>query len=629
MPPLPAKPPSADPPPVAPTGARSRAATLFCALAVALLVIGASALRIGMTHGLPIWDRESPVGLMKSDPALLYWFTERIAEAGGALPDDLASCTSVQWPDAVDARVEFPQLQPWLAANTWRWFGGALPLHEWCVTLFSSLAALALVGVFGLARELTGNRALALAATAMAFVLPANLRTATHVLLGEDVALPALAFHFWLLARAARVRCAAAFALAGVPLAIALMAWHATGFFVAIEAGAFLLWFLRHGKNPFAVRHAWVMLAPVVLASALEPMLRGKLALLSLPLLIAWTLLVLAGIERRRALSPARRVGATIGVLAALGAIAFAVGHALGVAGDYSHVFGLVAAKLRWLGQFPADPTALPFEVRILWQGPFATSSLGELVRYLSLPLFGALLAVALALRHRREHALLPFLAPALLVALLAAWLIQRTLVLAGLLFPIATVLALQSLLARRGAALAAAAIVALASGAWFPTYVELATTSNLWHGRDQAAEIRGAVLAIEKVVPPGEPVACDEINGTAVLAHTRRPILAQPKYEWSGARARLEEFRVVATLGTPAELADWLRRHRCRWLLLDWMQLWGTRYQVGIPDTENQMEGDTALALAYQGLPLAGFRSVWRSGGKRDGMRLYVLEAP
>lgn len=631
-----------------------RLAPLLSALCLIALVVGAWRLRVGMTEGLPIWDPASPIGLMKSDPALLFWFSERIAEAGGALPDDLAACTSVQWPDAVDARVEFPQLQPWLAAVSWRALGGTMPLHAWCATFFSLLAALTLVGVHGLARELTGSRALALAATALAFVLPANLRTATHLLLGEDVALPALAFHFWLLARAARVRTAAALAVAGVPLAIALAAWHATGFFVAIEAGAFLAWWLRHGRNPFAVRHAWLLLVAPIVAGLAEPMLRGKLALLSLPLTIGWTLLLAAAIERRRPLGGAARAGFAAGALALLLALGAAAPHVLGTgAGDYSHVFRLIAAKLRHLGQFPDDPAALPFEVRILWQGPFDTTSVGDLFRFLSLALPGALLALPLAWRAWRPGAAaaarstegaatnaLPFLAPALLAALLAAWLIHRTLVLAGVLFPVATVVTLQSLFsgpARCGGAAAAGAprfgvlgaalLLPLLSVPWFDTYARRATRDNLWHDPAQAVELRSAIAAIEKVVPKDEPILCDEVNGTAVLAHARRPILAQPKYEWAAARARLEEFRMVATHGTPEELAAWMRAHRCRWLLLDWLFLWSTRYQAGIAYSEDQMAGDTALALAYQGLPLPGFRSVWRSGGKRDGMRLYVLE--
>jgi len=617
-----------------------RLAALLSALLLAALVGGAWALRVAMTHGLPIWDAREPAGTMKSDPALLYWFAERIAEEGGAIPADFARCKSVQWPDVVDARVEFPQLQPWLAAATWRWFGGDTPLHEWCVLLFSLLAATTLASAWGLARELTGSRALAFAAAAIAFVLPANWRTATHVLLGEDVALPALACHLWLLARAARVRTPAAFLLAGAPLAVAMAAWHATGFFVAIEAGAFFAWYLRSGENPFATRHAWLLLLPFALACLVEPMLRGKLQLLSLPMALAVSLLALAAIERRRKLAATVRCGAAAGCVAALLGAGVVAGRLAGAGlGDYSHVFRLIAAKLLHFGQLPADPAALPFEVRILWQGPFETTSPAELWSYLSLPLLGGVAAIALAWpqwRRRRASAgegaaapppwLAP-LAPFLLAALLAAWLITRTLVLPGLLLPVASLLVVQRLAKGRLAVGALAALLFVVPGLSFPGFVEKATTKNLWHGRDHAAEIRGAVAAVKKLVPEGEAIASDEINSTALLAHARRPILVQPKYEWAAARARLEEYRMVATRGTPRELADWMRSRDCRWLLLDWYTLWGTRYQAGLPDSATGMDADTALALAYQKLPLPGFREVWRSGGKRDGMRLYVLE--
>jgi hypothetical protein len=625
-----------------------RLAALLSALLLAALVGGAWALRVAMTHGLPIWDATNPVGTMKSDPALLYWFTERIAEAGGTIPADFAQCKSVQWPDVVDARVEFPQLQPWLAAATWRAFGGATPLHEWCVLLFSLLAATTLASTFGLARELTGSRALAFAAAAIAFVLPANWRTATHVLLGEDVAIPALACHLWLLARAARLRSPVSFLLAGAPLAVAMAAWHATGFFVAIEAGALFAWYLRSGKNALATPRAWLVLLPFAVACLFEPMLRGKLALLSLPMVLAFALLALAAIERRRKLTAAARCGAAAGLVALLLGVGVVAGRiAGGGLGDYSHVFRLIAAKLLHCGVRPADPAALPFEVRILWQGPFETTSPAELWSYLSLPLLGGVAAIALAWRAWRrrgaearagaradngttETELPPWwppLAPFLLAALLAAWLITRTLVLPGLLLPIASLLVVQRVAKGRLAVGAMAALLFVVPGLAFPGFVEKATTKNLWHGRDHAAEIRAAVAAVAKLVPEGEAIASDEINSTALLAHARRPILVQPKYEWTAARARLEEYRMVATRGTPRELADWMRSRKCRWLLLDWYTLWGTRYQAGLPDSATGMDTDTALALAYQKLPLPGFRELWRSGGKRDGMRLYVLE--
>ncbi len=624
------------------SGARGPA--VACALLVALLVGAATALRISITHAQPGWDRTSPVGLLKSDPALLYWFTERHAADASASNDDLAATTSVQWPDPIDARVEFPQLQMQLAAMTWRWFGAGMPLHEWCVLLFSLLAATALWGVFGLAHELTGRRDLALAATAAAFLLPATWRTASFVLLGEDVALPALAFHFWLAARAARLRTPAAFLLAGLPLAIAMAAWHATGFFVAIEAGAFFLWYLRSGANPFSVARAWLVLLPFALACAVEPMLRGKLQLLSLPMQIALALLLMAAIESRRKLAFATRIGAALALVAAGAGLAWLAARLMGGGiGDYSHVFRLLLCKLRYLGEFPADPNELPFEVRILWQGPFDTTQLGALLKNLSAPLFVGLLGVAFALPAWRRGTTVEaveraraVLAPAVLVALLASWLIQRTLVLSALLFPVAAVIAIETLASCAAVANCRfvrgglVALLLLVPAAQFPEFVRFVEQKNRWYEPRHSAEIRAAVEVISKLVPPGEAVASDEINSTAMLAHTGHPILVQPKYESTAARERLEEYRTAATRGTPAELADFLRRHRCRYLLFDWFQLFATRYQAGLRYDSNEMDGDSALAITYQTpAALPGFKLLWRSGGPRDGMRLYVLESP
>lgn len=615
---------------------RARAPALLCALALAALVAAGTWLRISIAHAQPIWDSASPVGLLKSDPALLYWFTERIAENGGALPDEFAASTAVQWPDAVDARVEFPQLQMWLAANSWRWSGGGVALHEWCTRFFALLASLALLGTYGIAREATGSRLAGLLAAAAAFLLPATWRTASFVLLGEDVALPMLALHLWAAARAARRPSRAAFLLAGLPLAVAMAAWHATGFFVAMEAGALLLWCLRSGSNPFAARGAWLALLPFALACVFEPMLRGKLQIVSLPMQVAGALLVLAAIERRRALAPWTRAGVALALLAALAGAAFALGRlAGGGIGDYSHVFRLIGHKLLHLGRLPADPGALPFEVRILWQGPFETAQLRALLLNLSAPLFFALAAAAAAVPGWRRGAgdgIAAVAAPMVLASLLASWLIFRSLAFAALLFPAAgawLVVAAARRVPEAGRSLAAlglSLVLLVPPLAKFGEFVRYVETKNPWYDAAHAAEIRGAVAAVERLVPRDAAVAGDEVNSTAILAHTGRPIVVQPKYESSAARARLEEYRMAATRGTPAELAGFLRRHRCRWLLLDWHLLWQTRYQAGLRNDATSMDGDTALALAYQGKELPGFRMVWRSGGRRDGMRLYEL---
>jgi len=528
--------------------------------------------------------------------------------------------------------------QMWLAANTWRWFGGSQPLHEWCVTLFGLLAAATGLAVYGLARELTRSRALALVALGAWCLLPASWRTATYVLLGEDLSFPAFVTHLWLLARAARVHTSAAFLLAGLALFLALVSWHAAGFFAALEAGAFFAWTLRSGENPLRVRHAWLTLLPFLLGCLLDPFLRGKLQILSLPLLIMAALGGMAWLERGRerrerpALAPLARTGLALALLAGAAGIALGASHALGRGlGDYSHVFGLIAAKLRHLGELPADPEALPFEVRIMWQGPFSTFRPSFLALHLSTSIAGFALFFGLTLstwwrgRGRADDAILALFGA---LALLASWLILRTAILAAVLLPIASVAAAARWRARRPALVTVLATAALVvpPGLWFGELLRLTSQQNTWYNPEHVRELRQALAAIRQHVPAGEAVSSDEVNSPAILAHTGHPILVQPKYESREARARLEQYRNVATRGTPAELAGYLRANRTRYLLYDWRFLWDSRYQVGIPYSVNGMRPGSALAQTVQTPEhLPGFDLLWQSQGGR--FRLYELE--
>lgn len=614
-----------------PSGWRGRLGVLASWLVVLGAVLFVWRTRVELTRALPNWNPRNPEGLLKSDPALLFWITQEIAAHGGRVPPELARTSAVQWPDEVDARVEFPLAQPWLAANTWRWFGGGQPLHEWCVLLFGLLAASTGFGVFGLARELTRSRALALVALlAWVFGL-GSWRSTSYVLLGEDLSFPAFATHLWLLARAARVRTATSFLLAGLALLVAMMSWHAASFFVAMEAVAVFLWPLRSGTNPLAARHAWLTLLPLALGSLVEPMLRGKLQILSLPMQLAAALAALSWIERARAQRGRPPLGAlgrmAAGSLALAGAagLALALSRALGSGlGDYSHVFKLIAAKLRFLGQRPADPSLLPFEVRILWQGPFETMDGATLVHNLGTGVLGAALFLGLATRTwcrgrgRDDEAVL---AAFLTATLLATWLIQRTVILAAVLAPVASVVAAARWRPRWPRGSVALALVALVLPPLVPfrTFLARMPVTNTWYNPDHVRELRALLGVVRQRVPPGEPVAADEVNSTAILAHTGHPILAQPKYEWSAARARLEEFRTVLTHGTPAELAQWLRAHGTRFLVYDWRTLWASRYQVGIADDVNGMLPTTALGMVVgdpQRLP--GFELLWKSASGR-----------
>jgi hypothetical protein len=159
-----------------------------------------------------------------------------------------------------------------------------------------------------------------------------------------------------------------------------------------------------------------------------------------------------------------------------------------------------------------------------------------------------------------------------------------------------------------------------------FPSFLHYQETLS-WNEPGQREEIRALVAAIEEQVPKGAPVAADEVTATAILAATDRPMLVQPKYEWTAARQRLEEFRNVATRGTPQQLADFLRAHRCRHVAIDWLKLWGTRYQVGLADDIQVMSAETALAMITRDPEhVPGFKLLWKSPFAADRLRLLEL---
>jgi len=157
-------------------------------------------------------------------------------------------------------------------------------------------------------------------------------------------------------------------------------------------------------------------------------------------------------------------------------------------------------------------------------------------------------------------------------------------------------------------------------------------------------AELTAMIAAVREHVPPGEAVASDFMNSTAILTHTRRPILVQPKYELDSSRRAAESF----FYGFYRSDADEFRRalcteHDCRYLLVDRLTL-GTlkasKYLVGLRPGEEPAPKTAAAALLSQDddtlANLPGYELLWRSPdtilqrpnarGEREPYDLYRL---
>ena len=577
-------------------------AVLAATVLLALVLVGTLArARTALDHAA--FDRAEAVGSVRSDPALIYYLCQRVIEAGGGVPGDWRADPRIEHPDTVDVPARFTVGLEWVVAGARAVVGDSPPLHVLCTWVGAALASLTVLGVFLLARELCDSRGWGLFAALLWTVLPASYRTIGFVLVREDLCFPLFALHLALAARAARTGGTACGAAAGVTLGLAAGTWHAGSLLATLELLALLVVFLVRGTNPLATRAGRAALAGWIVVAVAVPALWTRGAVLAPPVQIALALLAasLFGGPRRRVVA--------LGALAVALAGSLALGQALGTAADMRHVAELVWAKLSHLGLRPADPGRLSFEARMMWQGPFATMGADEalamggfgLVTLMGVLGEGAWRA-ALGGFPPREHAAWILL----WLAVLATWLVSRTMALPAILLAPLTARGLQrSATGERALAPALAAVALLflqlvTFGSW------LGKHSVPWQTVHQRDALRAMVAAVEEHVPAGSTVVTDFMAGPAVLAHTGRPIALQPKWETAASRERVRAFWEAFYRGSPDDLralctGEWAARH----LLVDRTTLGilrASRYLAGLREGEPWPAGSAAEALLGEG---------------------------
>jgi hypothetical protein len=409
----------------------------------------------------------------------------------------------------------------------------------------------------------------------------------------------------------------------------------------------FYAWFLRTGENPFAVRNAWVLPATLVALSMVVPLLRSRWFVLSLPMQLIFSLLIAHGFDRPGRRSHLARVAVALGSLAALFVISLGTSRWLGAGmADYSHVFDLLIAKVGTLGVLPEDPAGIPFGARLLWQGPFRTIEPQQLYYELvaGLVLIGVAVAgvplVALAKRQRvgwlrRDDPGFALVCLFSVAGLATALLIQRNVVLPGLVTPVLGAVMLSRIRpAALGSLLMCVGILWQAqffggllkrhSIVWYTPAARNAEITNLVHW----------LRAHTEEVPTQEPIVSDIINSTAILAHTRHPIVLQPKYETREARRRVAEFVDTVIWGDLDDVRRYLQRYRARYLLIDRVTVWrGFGYIAGVPRGGQPLERSAIRSFLSDDPEvlgnLPGYRLLYRSDPSSgyDHFRLYEVE--
>lgn len=588
------------------------------------LAVGAgAAIRIHTTLSDPNFDTADARPLLRSDPGMLHYITGRIVESGGLLPDDFGADARIEHPATSDIPAMFTVGQEFVIAWGYLLWGHLMsgadtPLHVVAVWIMGLFASLAVLGVFGLAFELTGRLRWAVLAGSIYLLLLGNYRTIGFIFIREDFSLPWLALHLYLLARVLRVRTRFAILAAALTLILAASTWHAMGFMLTMEAIVLLGWYLRSGENPMGHRDAWMGLALIALGSLVIPVLRAKGFLVSFPVLVVACLWVAGRLEGSGRMSAAR---ARLAVPVLLVALLLVTRLVAGGQGDYSHVIVLMASKVSNAGQLPADPSDLSFDARLLWQGPFATATWRGMFGFMG----GGLVLIAVAfvwgcygwLRRRGDARLLTLLA--LVVAgSLSAFLVRRMVVLPALLLPVVAACAVQRL-SRPPVRVLVIALFFAFQVPYF--YIGIDGYQCPWYRPPvRGVELAEVVRWAEEHIPSDEAIATDFETGTAVLAHGHHPILVQPKYETTSSRRRIEAFSDAFVHGSLADYRALLIQNDCRYVLAN-RDFWRRNlYTAGIQaDTDWRPDPRTPLAnffhpdaSIYENVP--GFRLVFRS---------------
>lgn len=619
-----------DPKPAASWNSRSRYSLGW--IVVALVCLGAS-IRIAVAMAAPAFSGNESISLLRSDPALLYYITERLVENGGWPPEDFRADPRIEYPETTDTPAMFTVGQEFLVSWAYLIFGLGMPLHLFALVFMALVASMSVVGVVGLTRELTGSRAWAFLAGLVYVVTAGSYRTIGFILLREDLSLPLFSLHLYLLARALRLRSSGAIAAGALAAVAALAPWHAMSFIFTIEVAFVFAWFLRTGENPMQGKPGWITFAILAAGGLLIPVLLSKSFLLSYSAQLLCVMAVMPILQRRFGHGHLRRLLISLLSLAIIAVICVGLKAWLTPnSGDYAHVVEMMLAKVRYLGALPLDPGKLSYGARLIWAGPFATSSPGILFSWLGALVFlmpaAAFVTFGSWWRGRGDGRVATLVAFGF-AALVLALMVQRLSALVAILAPTIAVLLLRS------------SIPASLRGNWVAALLlvqAVLATSQIdsgmikkWYDPIMLEQLADTLHYIQDELPNTGAIAADMVVSSAVLAQTGHPSVLQPKYETTRSRDRIERFTKGLFHESSKDFREILRSEfDASYLLIDAQRLWSNRYAAGIPFSKGPQPGSAASRLLnsdrniYGTIP--GYRLLYQSHPQAPRYRLYDL---
>lgn len=332
-------------------------------LSIILIYAAALSLRVIVYEN----NRTRPRNLYTQECAFHYYFT-KLAASGQGLPE---VDYNIQSPEGFKVRESEPMVMENFAGWMYRTFFKRLDFDlyiAYFVMIFSSLSGIAL---FFIAEKLFKNNKIAALFSAILYAVSwaSVARTTGLVYLKENFALPIIFFQIYFFIRYFESEKIIDLAISAGLMYLALASWHFSRFYFLIIS-VFAVLNLTSKSKRFQAGFGGLLIAGA-LASFTVPYLRYSAFIVSYPMCLGYSVIAIWIFFGGK--SPAIKALLLFLIFAVILIITLPFSMDMS---SYSHVWGLLFYKLKFLGLKPITPSVLPFEVRQLWVRAFHTPDL-------------------------------------------------------------------------------------------------------------------------------------------------------------------------------------------------------------------------------------------------------------
>ena len=355
--------------------------------AVALLCTLVVAIKVHNNLSVPYFSANSSEHFYWTESAFHFRHARMVSDGDSIPVEDM----QIQHPEGLRVRRYITPLMDQIYGRLHRWFFADTELHVFLIYAVSIFSTLSLLACFFAGWSLWQSPWIALICATMYSLVPASTARVTSSLNREDFALPLLFGSFACFLACMKKQRPAVVLGGAAMLIVALAGWHLSQFYFQIFVAGLALLVLIYLPESIPRATFTIYVAAVVAASMLLEVLREKAFIGSMALMMSYALLIVMWLSPGR--SPRTTRWTTIGLMIVFIAGGFAIQHRTD---SHSHVFATVVAKLRYLGQLPADPSLLSFEAKSMWTAGFISPNPEEILLMLGTLLLFLVVAIIL-----------------------------------------------------------------------------------------------------------------------------------------------------------------------------------------------------------------------------------------